>query len=57
MTMDMHRRRWLQILGLACVLHDPNHLALQVHGDLLALTEPDALLAIDSGDMARIREH
>ena len=57
MTMNMHRRQWLQMLGLACVPHAQNHLARQVNEDLLAVTEPDALLAMDWGDMARIREH
>ena len=56
MTMNMHRRQWLQILGLACVPHAPNHLARQVHEDLLAVTEPDALPAMDWGDLIRIRD-
>ena len=56
MTMSMHRRQWLQILGLACVPHAPIRLTRQVHEDLQAVTEPDALLAMDWGDMARIRE-
>lgn len=57
MTMNIHRRQWLQMVGLACVPHAQDHLARQVHEDLLAVTEPDALLAMDWGDMARIREH
>ena len=56
MTMDMHRRQWLQILGLACVPHAPNHLARQVHEDLLAVMEPDAMPAMDWGDLTRMLE-
>lgn len=56
MTMNMHRRQWLQMLGLACVSHAPNHLTRQVHEDLLAVTEPDAMPAMDWGDMTRIRD-
>lgn len=56
MTMKMHRRQWLQMLGLACVSHAPNHLTRQAHEDLLAVTEPDALPAMDWGDLIRIRD-
>ena len=56
MTMDMHRRQWLQILGLACVPHAPTYLARQVYEDLLAVTEPDALPAMDWGGLIRIRD-
>lgn len=56
MKMSMRRRQWLQILGLACVPHAPSHLALQVYGDLFALTEPSALPAMDWGDLIRIRD-
>lgn len=57
MTMNMHRRQWLQVLGLACVPHAPIRLTRQAHEDLQTVTEPNALLAMDWGDMARIREH
>ncbi len=56
MKMNMHRRQWLQMLGLACVSHAPTYLTRQVHEDLLAVTEPDALPAMDWGDLTRIRE-
>ena len=56
MTMNMHRRQWLQILGLACVSHAPTYPTRQVHEDLLAVTEPDALPAMDWGDLIRIRD-
>lgn len=45
------------MLGLACVPHAPIRLTRQAHEDLQAVTEPDALLAMDWGDMARIRKH
>lgn len=56
MTMNMHRRQWLQMLGLACVPHAQNHVTRQVHEDLLAVTEHDALPAMDWGDLIRIRD-
>ena len=56
MTMNMHRRQWLRMLGLACVPHAPTYLARQVHEDLLAVTEPDALPAMDWGDLNRMLE-
>lgn len=57
MTTSMYRRQWLQILGLACIPQAPICLPRQVQQDLHAVTRPDALLAMDWGDMARIREH
>ena len=56
MTMNMHRRQWLQMLGLACGPRVPIHLARQIHEDLLAVTEPDALPAMDWGDLNRMLE-
>lgn len=56
MTMKMHRRQWLQMLGLACVSRAPIHPTCQVREDLLAVTEPDALPTMDWGDLIRIRE-
>ncbi len=56
MTMNMHRRQWLRMLGLACVPHAPTYVARQVHEDLLAVTEPDALPAMDWGDLNRMLE-
>lgn len=54
--MNMHRRQWLQMLGLVCVPQAPIDLTRQVHEDLLAVTEPEALPAMDWGDLTRIRE-
>ena len=56
MTMNMHRRQWLQILGLACVSLAPTYPTRQVLEDLLAVMEPDAMPAMDWGDMTRMLE-
>ena len=51
--MMINRRRWLKILALSGI---PSHLAgcsAQVHHDLLAATEPDAMPALDWGDLRR----
>lgn len=56
MTMNMHRRQWLQMVGLACVPHAQNPVTRQVHEDLLAVTEPDAMPAMDWGDMTWMLE-
>ena len=56
MTTSMNRRQLLQMLGLVCIPRVPIHLPRQVHEDLLAVTEPDAMPAMDWGDLIRMRD-
>ncbi|CAN7684738.1 hypothetical protein [Acidovorax sp. LjRoot117] len=51
--MMVNRRQWLKTLALSGI---PSHVAgcfAQVHQDLLAATEPDAMPALDWGDLRR----
>jgi len=56
MMTSMNRRQLLQMLGLVCIPHVPIHLPRQVREDLLAVTEPRALPAMDWGDLVRTLE-
>lgn len=56
MTTSMNRRQLMQMLGLVGIPRVPIHLPRQVHEDLLAVTEPDAMPAMDWGDLIRIRD-
>ncbi|MCZ8218250.1 MAG: hypothetical protein O9337_02425 [Acidovorax sp.] len=51
--MTINRRQWLKILALSGM---PTHMegcSAQVHNDLLAATESDAMPALDWGDLCR----
>lgn len=51
--MTVNRRQWLKMLALSGI---PSHVAgcfALVHQDLLAATEPDAMPALDWGDLRR----
>lgn len=51
--MTVNRRQWLKMLALSGI---PTHMAgcsAQVHNDFLAAMEPDAMPALDWGDLCR----
>ena len=54
--MTMNRRQWMRVLALTCVPLHTEGCPAQVLDDLWAVTEPDAMPAMDWGDMTRMLE-
>ena len=51
--MTINRRQWLKMLALSGIYTHMTGCPAQVHNDLLAATEPDAMPALDWGDLCR----
>jgi hypothetical protein len=51
--MTVNRRQWLKMLALSGIPTRMKGCSAQAHNDLLAATEPDAMPALDWGDLCR----